>query len=89
MTRLPPAPLVRRIVEAALAEDLAGGDPTTEALVPPDRTARAVIVAKVDGVLCGGPIARAVFAAIDPSVTIHLPSPDGATVAAEAVVEKQ
>lgn len=71
---------------AALAEDLTGGDPTTEVLVPPGRTARAVIVTKADGMLCGGPIAQAVFEAIDPSVTIRLPVPDGVTVAVETVV---
>jgi nicotinate-nucleotide pyrophosphorylase (carboxylating) len=73
-------------VADALAEDLAGGDPTTEVLVPPGRTARAVVVTKADGVLCGGPIAQAVFAAIDTSVTVHLPVSDGATIAAETVV---
>jgi nicotinate-nucleotide pyrophosphorylase (carboxylating) len=78
--------VVQRIVEAALAEDLTGGDPTTESLVSPGRCARAIIVAKAAGVLCGGPIARAAFAAVDPDISVHLPVPDGAAVSPDMVV---
>ena len=46
----PPAPIVRRLVAAALAEDLGLlGDITTEACVDPDRTATAAFVTRVAG----------------------------------------
>ena len=71
-------PAVRLIVEAALAEDLAVGDPTTEALIAPDRNARAVVVAVAGGVLCGGSVAEAVFHAVDPAVLVRATMDDGA-----------
>ncbi len=43
-------------------------------------------MAKAAGIICGGPIAQAVFAAIDPSVTIRLPVSDGSNVTAETVI---
>ncbi len=56
------------LIELALQEDLSRGDITSEATVPADRKATAVMLAKQDGVLSGIETARAVFARIDPGV---------------------
>lgn len=49
-----PDPGLRRLVKAALAEDLgAAGDLSTEFFLPPRRVYRAFIKAKAEGVLCG------------------------------------
>ena len=42
-----------RVVAAALAEDLALGDPTSEGLFGPDDTCRTVLLDKEPGVICG------------------------------------
>ncbi len=66
MTQPPLDPaLLRRLAEGALAEDRAGEDVTTAALVPPEQRGRGVIIAKASGVLAGLPVAQAVF------VTVH------------------
>ena len=86
MSRLPAPPVVRRIVEAAVAEDLGGGDLTTDALMPPDGPIRAVVEARAAGVICGGRIAGEVFEVIDPSVVTRLPLADGSRVERGSVV---
>ncbi len=65
---LPEAHL-RRLAEDALAEDRADRDVTTAALVPNDQRGSGVIIAKAAGVLAGLPLARAVFAAADASLS--------------------
>ncbi len=55
---------VRAIVEAALAEDLAGGvDVTSQATIPAEQQAVGELVARADGVVAGLPVAEQVFAA--------------------------
>ena len=66
------------LIDRALQEDLSIGDPTTEALIPPDLQGESVLRAKAQGVLCGGEIALAVFRRIDPALTCELLLPDGA-----------
>ena len=73
---------LRRVVSGALAEDGAGDDITTDALVPSDLTGSAVITAKEAGVVAGLPVAAAVFAAVDRSLHFQPRVPDGAQVAA-------
>lgn len=41
------------VLKAWLAEDLGGGDLTTDSLIPPAGGARAVVIAKQKGVVCG------------------------------------
>ena len=67
--RLPelPAEALRRVVEAALAEDLgAEGDITTDAVVPPGCRTTGRIVARQDLVAAGLPVAAEVFRQLDP-----------------------
>ncbi|MEO8458757.1 MAG: carboxylating nicotinate-nucleotide diphosphorylase [Chloroflexota bacterium] len=60
--------LVRRLVVEALAEDRAGEDVTTAALVPPEQRGRADLLAKEQGVLAGLAFAREAFAEVDPAL---------------------
>jgi nicotinate-nucleotide pyrophosphorylase (carboxylating) len=86
MTRETQPPLddeyLRRVVSDALAEDGAGEDITTDALVPPELRGSAVIVAKEAGIVAGLPVAAAVFHAADPSLSFQPRVSDGTRVKA-------
>ena len=56
------------IVDRALAEDSAGADITTAALIPAHLEARATLVPKQTGVLAGLEVAAAVFRRVDPDL---------------------
>jgi nicotinate-nucleotide pyrophosphorylase (carboxylating) len=74
----PPDPgVVERVVALALAEDLVLGDPTSEGLFDADATAQATLLIKEPGVICGLPLVRAVFAALDPAVLVAAAAEDG------------
>lgn len=60
-----------RAVAIALAEDLGLGDLTTEALIHPSQVGRATFLVKASGVLCGLPVAEAVFRQVDPALRFH------------------
>jgi len=77
----PPDPeAVTRVVAAALAEDLALGDPTTDGLFSPDATATFTLLIKEPGVVAGLPLVAAVFAALDPAVVVTATAADGDTI---------
>lgn len=59
------------LVERALAEDVGGGDVTTEATVPAGARARATITQKAPGVVYGLDLAEAVFRRLDPEVAVE------------------
>jgi nicotinate-nucleotide pyrophosphorylase (carboxylating) len=59
---------VRRIVAAALQEDVGARDATTEATVPAEARATAVFVAKQELVVAGLDVAMEVFQAVDPAI---------------------
>jgi len=65
------------IIALALEEDLGAGDVTSIATIPADLHATATIVAKAPGVVAGLPVVEAVFAQLDPSVTVTLLAADG------------
>jgi nicotinate-nucleotide pyrophosphorylase (carboxylating) len=71
---------IDRVVAAALAEDVGEGDRTSEALVPADARCRAELLLEEPGVVCGVPIAAAVFRALDPSVRVEALVDEGASV---------
>ena len=71
---------LRRITLIALEEDGAFEDVTTGALVPPELTGKAVILAKQAGVIAGLPVAEAVFRAVDASLAIRPLVEEGARV---------
>jgi nicotinate-nucleotide pyrophosphorylase (carboxylating) len=72
---------IDRVVKAALAEDVGSGDATTLALVPADERCRAELLLEEPGVVCGVPLAAAVFRALDPSVTVETKLEEGTAVA--------
>jgi nicotinate-nucleotide pyrophosphorylase (carboxylating) len=85
---LPPF-LIDQAVRAALAEDLGrAGDLTTDAIIPRDATARAVIAARESGVIAGLALARAAFAALSQEAQFESWVADGDTVDADAVVAR-
>ena len=90
--RLPPALsplLVEDAVRAALLEDLGrAGDVTSDATIPPDVEAIAVLASREDGVLAGLPLAAAAFRAINPALEWSTDFADGESVAAGAVVAR-
>lgn len=71
---------IDELVRRALLEDIGPGDITTEATVPADKRCSAVIVAKQEGTLCGQPVARATFLALDPGLIYEELLPDGSAV---------
>jgi len=77
-----PADLVQRLARAALAEDVGGGDITTECAVPAELTAHAVIIAREPCVVAGTALARAVFAELDPQLAMECLADEGAALPA-------
>lgn len=70
-------------VRAWLAEDLGAGDLTSDAVVPEGVTAKASILLKERGVVCGVELARAVFAELDPDLRFEALATDGMETAGE------
>jgi len=70
------------VVRAALEEDGAFNDLTTIATVLSDRRARATLVAREAGVVCGVPLALESFRILDGKVAIRVDAEDGTRVSA-------
>ncbi len=66
-----------RVVQASLAEDVGGGDVTTEATVDARATGVADLVTRAPGVVAGLDAAEAVFRALDPEVEFERLVEDG------------
>ncbi|MFN3921595.1 MAG: carboxylating nicotinate-nucleotide diphosphorylase [Caldimicrobium sp.] len=71
---------VKEIVLKALKEDLPFGDKTTEMLIPSNFYGKAYFLAKSSLVICGEPIAEAVYKEIDPEVKITWHYPEGSEI---------
>ena len=74
--QLPPE--VLNLIDAALTEDQAFNDPTTQTLIPGEIVGSGLLRAKADGVLAGGAVAGAVFQRVDPDLDVDLLLDDGA-----------
>ncbi|MEM8749528.1 MAG: carboxylating nicotinate-nucleotide diphosphorylase [Pseudomonadota bacterium] len=75
---LPPL-VIEQAVRAALEEDLGlAGDVTSDATIPADATARAVMNCREQGVIAGLPIAQAAFEALGSSLEFTPLTRDGA-----------
>ncbi len=72
--------VIRDVVERALREDVGSGDLTTLAAVPAEACAEARFVFREPGVLCGLPVLRAVFAAVDAALVVTELRPEGARI---------
>jgi nicotinate-nucleotide pyrophosphorylase (carboxylating) len=68
---------IDQLIELALSEDLPAGDLTTEAIISPDASSQAVLLAKQDGVLAGIEVAKRVFQKIDPEIRFNQMLSDG------------
>lgn len=66
-------------VRAALVEDLGAGD-ITALLIPEDQQARARVITREDGVICGSQWVNAVFAALSDKIDIEWQVKDGDSV---------
>lgn len=67
----------KRLIRLALEEDIGPGDVTTDALIEPDRVAKAAIFAKEPLVLAGLPVAQEVFSTLDPAMGFESSFQDG------------
>ncbi|HEY7235453.1 MAG TPA: carboxylating nicotinate-nucleotide diphosphorylase [Gemmatimonadaceae bacterium] len=74
------------LVRSALDEDGAFNDITTIATVVSERRARAALVAREDGIVCGVALALDAFRLLDPKVAIRIDVEDGMRVAKGASV---
>ena len=73
---------VRDLIDAALAEDVGQGDPTTDALIDPGLTGSATLVSRDDGVIAGVHVAVAVFTQFDSALVAESLVEDGSAVGA-------
>ena len=62
------------------AEDIGDGDITTNNLVPPNESKKAILVAKDEGVVAGLPVTELVFRKFDPNLIWDVKKPDGSKV---------
>ena len=81
-----PDPPGGAVIDAALAEDVGGGDVTTDAIVPAGLRATADLIVKAPGVVCGLDAALAVFRRLDPSAELRVLVPEGRAVDAPPAV---
>ena len=72
-------------VRRALAEDMGSGD-LTAALVPATQAARATVMTRDDGVLCGRAWVEQVFHQLDPGIAIRWQANEGARISAGATL---
>jgi nicotinate-nucleotide pyrophosphorylase (carboxylating) len=68
------------LIEAALGEDGAGRDVTTDALIDPAARGRADVLVKAEGVICGLPLIPRVAAAAGSGLNVEALCEDGAQV---------
>lgn len=76
----------RRVIEAALAEDVGGGDVTSLAVIPEDVRFHGVMRARHDMVIAGLPVAREVFRIVVPDASFRPLAADGDAVAGGAII---
>ena len=73
---------IRDLIDAALAEDVGQGDPTTDALIEPDLTGSATLVSRDEGIIAGIGVAVEVFTQFDSTLDAVSLVEDGSAVAA-------
>ena len=74
---LPPASAIEANVRAALEEDLGDRGDLTAGLIPAETMARARVITREDGVLCGTAWFQACFARVDATARIRWQAADG------------
>jgi nicotinate-nucleotide pyrophosphorylase (carboxylating) len=88
MATFPSSPLIDRLIDLALEEDIGSGDVTTQALIPPDLQGEAHIRAKQDLVVAGLPLAARVFQKVDSSLIFKPQVEEGRQVAPGTVLAR-
>jgi nicotinate-nucleotide pyrophosphorylase (carboxylating) len=88
MTVFPDSPLIERLIDLALEEDLGSGDVTTQALIPPDLQGEAEIRAKEMLVVAGLPVASRVYGKIDQKVLFEPQAKEGELVGEKMVLAR-
>jgi nicotinate-nucleotide pyrophosphorylase (carboxylating) len=81
-------PVVDRLIDMALEEDIGPGDITTDHTVPSEATGQAVIVAKEDLVIAGLAVAQRVFERLDAGIRFACHYEDGDRIAKGITVVK-
>lgn len=77
---------ILELLKKALAEDVGGGDITSEACIPPDAYLSAKIVLKQQGRVAGLPFFKEIFQHIDPSIELKLYIAEGTDHAPGTVI---
>lgn len=78
-------PSLKSIISLALLEDIAGGDINAQ-LISEEAVASATILTREAGVLCGQPWVEAVFAQLDPTLSLKWLFPEGASIKPDDVL---
>jgi nicotinate-nucleotide pyrophosphorylase (carboxylating) len=86
MAHLLSSPLIDRLLDLALEEDIGAGDVTTRALIPPELHGEARIRAKEKLVVAGLPLAARVFAKLAPELKFTPQATEGQEVAPAAAL---
>ena len=68
---------LRKTMQLLLKEDVPCGDPTTEAIIPPNQTGRYILRSREELIFCGGPIIESTFSKL---VTVRLLVKEGQKV---------
>jgi nicotinate-nucleotide pyrophosphorylase (carboxylating) len=82
---IPTAGQIETNVRAALAEDIGDGDITAQ-LIPADTMARGRVITREPGILCGTRWVDAVFATVDPGISLEWMKQDGDALAADDIL---
>ena len=88
MAPCPSSPLIDRLIDLALEEDLGPGDVTTQALIPPDLQGEAHLRAKETLVVAGLPVAARVFQKVDAALLFEALVQEGQEVSPGAVLAR-
>lgn len=88
MEPFPASPLIDRLLELALEEDIGPGDVTTQALIPPELQGEAQIRAKETLVAAGLPLAARVFYKVDSSLRFEAQAKEGREAAPGTVLAR-
>jgi nicotinate-nucleotide pyrophosphorylase (carboxylating) len=88
MDKLLISPLIDRLIDLALEEDLGPGDVTTQAVIPPELQGEAHIRAKAGLTVAGLPVAARVFHKLDMNLVFEARTADGQEVAPGTVLAR-
>lgn len=71
---------IKNLIKLALEEDIGRGDITTKATIPENLKAKAFILAKEEGIICGLEVAKMVFKTLEPKIIFKKLIRDGERV---------